>query len=240
MIPQNDLLLNPNNTYKKFKELIDIYRENIGTNDTFYYKYLLEEIRNTSFWNLYSMSYKCCTHVYKNGKKYGEVCGAKVFIETNDKLQKYLCSRHCRDYDTKKRIYNKDNIRCNYIRNNGEQCKHKCNKYKKYCYIHKKEEEEHIESLEIAPPNFNDSNIYKNLYSEDLSLKNIFLEKLRKRRHSHFLKRHNKYKNINKNNKIIIKYNKILKILKIQELYNFSKIFFKCNNYNYYNKIRFK
>lgn len=229
MIPPNDILINPLNVFKKFKELIDKYREEIETKDTFYYKNLLEEIRNTSFWNLYSLSYNVCMHIYKNGKRQGQVCGAKIFINTDNKLQKYLCSRHCRDYISKNRVYTKDNIRCSYKRNNGNICKHKCEKNKNYCYIHK-EKSEHIKLLEIAHPNFNDSNMYKN----------FFLEKLEKKRKIYFLRKYNKYRNINNN----AKYIKNLKFSKIPKFYNFSKIFNIYNddyiNYNYYNKTKYK
>lgn len=178
MIPKHDFLVSPKKIYNTFKQLLDEYRENIETKDIFYYKYLLNEIERTNFWNISCSSSKICMHVYKNGKKAGHICGAKVFIKTNNKLQKYLCSRHCRDYITKGRNYTKYNKRCSFIRNNGNICKHKCEKDKNYCYIHKEEEKNiHIESLEIAHPKFNDSNMYKDLIFKKIN-KNMKFSKV--------------------------------------------------------------
>lgn len=237
MIPYNDLLVSPKKVYKKFKELIDNYRNNIETKDIFYYEYLLEDIRRTCFWNIYCSSNKICMHEYKNGKKAGQICGAKVFIKTENKLQKYLCSRHCRNYSTKNRVYNKDNVRCNYLRYNGEQCKHKCGKNRSYCYIH------------INKVNIEQSNIDSNNSNIEME-KEIFLKNLKKRRILYFLRKHNKYKSI-KNNYIIFKQNKKLENSKISD---FNKIYKYLNKYNnksttcnisydkyiYYNKIKYK
>jgi hypothetical protein len=205
MIPQKDLLLNPNNIYTKFKELIDIYRDNIETKDIFYYKDLLNEIRKTSFWNLYCSSNTICIHVYKNGKNVGNICGAKIFINTENKIQKFLCSRHCRDYMKNSRKYTKDNIRCNFIRNNGNRCKHRCSKYLNYCYIHKISNEEPIEK-----------------YKKD------FIEKLKKKRRKYFLKKNAKNSKFLENSnklKIFDKYNNYKKYIKYIKHINF--------NYNY-------
>lgn len=133
MIPNKDLFLNPKKTFNKLKELLDNYRKNIDTRDKFYYEYLLEDIRKTYFWNISCSSNKTCIHEYKHGKNKGEICGAKVFIKSNNRLQEYLCSRHCRDYTTKSRKYSINNIRCSYIRKNNKQCKHRCEKNNIYC-----------------------------------------------------------------------------------------------------------
>lgn len=219
MIPKEDFLVNPKKLYNKLKELIDKYRENIETNDTFYYKYLLEEIRNTNFWNIYLSSNSICMHIHKNGKRAGEICGNKIFVKTDNKLQKYLCSRHCRDYIPKGRIYNENRKRCSFIRNNGNMCKHICKQNNNYCYIHKKEEE-HIESLEIAPHNFNNSNMDKDL----------FLERLKNKRKLYLLKK--KIKRINNKNINNIISIKIISFLKIPI---FSEKYKKVNKYINYN-----
>lgn len=229
MIPKQDLLVCTKKVYNKIKELIDDYRNNIETNDNFYYTYLLEELKRINFWNIYCSSNKICMHIYKNGKKEGQICGAKVFIETDNKLQKFLCSRHCRNYATKSRNYTKDNKRCSFIRSNGNMCKHKCGKGKNYCYIHKEEEEDkHIESLEIVEGNLNDFNMNRDL----------FLKKLEKRRKLYFIRKKNKLKYINNN--VIININKNMKISKIPNFSKFFKLFNLYNNYKYYKKIKYK
>lgn len=208
MIPPNDIIVTPLSIFNKFKELLDTYRENIETKDIFYYKNLLDQIRMDSFWNLYSLSHKVCMHIYKNGKKYGEICGAKIFINTENKMQKFLCSRHCRDYIQKSRNYTKDNTRCNFIRNNGSRCKHKCSKYLNYCYIHKISNEKSIEE-----------------YKKD------FIEKLKKKRKLYFLKKNEKNVKNEKIFKILENSNK----LKTFNKYNNYKKYIKYINLNYNN-----
>lgn len=83
-----------------------------------------------------SMNKNYCVHIYKRGKREGQICGNKIFIESNDKMQQFLCSRHCRDYSSKPRNYSHEKPRCNHVRINGNQCKHNSLKYSKYCYIH--------------------------------------------------------------------------------------------------------
>lgn len=80
------------------------------------------------------MNNRYCVHRYKRGIREGHVCGAKIEINSYD----YLCSRHNRDYKTNNRVYTNNNIRCNYIRNNNQQCKHRCSEHNSYCYIHLK------------------------------------------------------------------------------------------------------
>jgi hypothetical protein len=215
MIPKEDLLINPKNLYNKIKEIIDKYRDDLEIKDIFYYKYLLDEIKNTSFWNIHISSNRICMHVYKKGKREGDICGKKVFIKTENKLQKFLCSRHCRDYKSKNRVYDYLHKRCSYERKNGEICKHICKNNNKFCYIHKKEE--HIELLEFAPIKLNNSNIEKKLY----------FKKLEKRRKKYFSKKNKKYKHYI-NNDIIIKINKNLQNTNFSDFYNH-------NNYKYYN-----
>lgn len=228
MIPKEDFLVNPKKLYNKFKELIDKYRENIETNDTFYYKYLLEDIRKTNFWNIYLSSNSICMHIHKNGKRAGEICGNKIFVKTDNKLQKYLCSRHCRDYIPKGRIYNENRKRCSFIRNNGNMCKHICKQNDKYCYIHKKEED-NIKLLEFAPQ-LNNSNIEK-----DNIIKKLFLEKLKNKRKLYLLKKKIKRCNNKKINNIIsIKINSFLKFPVFSE--NYKKIN-KYINYNINNNL---
>jgi hypothetical protein len=227
MISQ-DLLVSPERLYNNFKIMIDEYRQNINTKDTYYYKYLLEQLRNTKFWNIYCSSEKVCMHIYKNGNKAGEICGSKVFIKTENKLQRFLCSRHCRDYNSKKRSYNSVNKRCNHMRNNGEQCRHKCNHNKEYCYIHKKLYNELI-------INANDKN--------DINVKSNAIKNLEKRRNLYNLKKYDKIK-YNKHKYInnIIKYNDFQDFLKFSNSYKLSKIFNQYNNFifYYYNKTKHK
>lgn len=194
MIPQEDLLVSPTRLYKKLKEYLDKYRNDIETKDTFYYNCLLEQIRNTGFWNLYSASEHICEHVYRRGKKEGQICGAKFFIKTNDKLQKYLCSRHCRNYDTKPRKYTINNPRCNYERKNGEQCKHRSLSFKTYCYIHIKYKNENKNK------EYMNSKINKLRYLRKLYYRNKYKKK-RKYRYNH----------INKNYSIIYSFKEYIK-----------------------------
>lgn len=144
-----------------------------------------------------SLNYSYCNHVYKNGKNKGMMCCAKIFIKPNHRKQKFLCSRHCRDYNTNSRIYSIDNPRCGYIRKNGNQCKHKCNKYVNFCYIHNK---------------------YENKEEKNESYKKLFFRKLEKRRSLYFLNKYNKYKY--KYNNSIIKFNKFFKISNFFKEYN--------------------
>lgn len=202
-----------------------------------YIKNIKEEIKNIMDLNHFvdlSMNHNYCNYIYKNGKYEGMICCAKIFIKTNDRKQRYLCSRHCRDYNTKPRIYDEFHKRCSYKRNNGNICKHICEKNKIYCYIHKdKEKRENAKTLENSHSNLDNFNIYE---------KNLFLKKLEEKRKKYFLRKHNRYKNTNNN--AITKYNKNQKISKILNFHNFSK-FFNIYNYdyiyyNYYNKTRYK
>lgn len=83
-----------------------------------------------------NINYNYCNHIYKRGKHEGYMCCKKIFIKPNSDEQKYKCSRHCRNYNTKSRSYSKYNPRCSYIRKNNERCKHRCYKDNIYCYIH--------------------------------------------------------------------------------------------------------
>lgn len=157
MIQNKDLLLSPKKIFDNVKELLDNYRETLNIKDKHYYKTFLESIRNANFWNASCAADRICMHIYKNGKRAGEICGNKIFIIANNRLQEYLCSRHCRDYETKGRTYDKKHGKCNYIRKNKEECKHRCANGDKYCYMHKK-------------------------FCEEEDLKKIFIKNLEKKR----------------------------------------------------------
>lgn len=219
MIPQKDLLISPKRLYNTLIKNIDDYRKNIETKDTYYYKMLLEKIKDINFWNIYSSSEHICMHVYKRGKNEGQICGAKVFISTDNKLQKFLCSRHCRDYEAKHRIYYKKHVRCKYIRKNGEQCRHKCGTNTVYCYIHKDNKNNKI---------INNINIVDKL-NEDTYNKGI--NKLKRKRCLYF-----KLKKIKKNNKQIfltqIFYKMEIK-KNIKEFYKYFKNYKEHTNYNF-------
>lgn len=219
MIPQNDLLLNPYKLYKNIETILKEYKKNIDENENFhksYYEQALNELTTDFFWYKNS-SDNICTYKYGyNSKQFGKICGAKVFVKSNDNLNKYLCSRHCRNYKPKERILHDNETQCNYIRNNNLQCKHKCKNNKKYCYIHEKKV--NVELLEFAT-------VKKNNYKIE---KKRFLKKLEKKRFLYFLRKKNKYKHINNSN-IIIKINKII------NFFNFSKLSKKHKLYNYSN-----
>lgn len=187
MIPYNDILVNPIKIYSNVKNIFDEYIENIENNQNLkenYYKESLEKLRTNYFWFI-SSSTKICSHVYKNGKREGQICGAKVFIKTDNKLNKYLCSRHCRDYHIKSRKLKEYETYCNFIRNNGNQCKHKCNKYEKFCYIHK-----NLRNLD---------EIKKIKKLEKLKrLRKMYFQKKRKNNYN-FSNYYNKYDNMNYN-----------------------------------------
>lgn len=85
-----------------------------------------------------------CVHKYKRGNREGQICGAKIEINSDN----YLCSRHNRSYKPKQRNYN-INKRCSHVRNNNELCKHICRDNNKYCYIHKKIYEKDIKEDNI-------------------------------------------------------------------------------------------
>lgn len=135
-------------------------------------KELKELLDENHFLDL-SMSYNYCNHIYKYGRREGELCGAKIFIKNNNKDQKYLCSRHCRNFEPKHRKYTDKTPRCSYIRNNGKQCKHRCSAYNKKCYIHKESEE----------------------YKKHINLKINEINKLNKLKYLRLLYYKNKYKN---------------------------------------------
>lgn len=129
---------------KLIKILDDIFYKLNEKNQKKYISYIYNnmkkdfyEILNENHFIDRSMNYNFCNHIYKSGKYEGQICCAKIFIKPDEK-QKYLCSRHCRKYETKPRNYTKYNIRCKYVKNNGIQCKHKCAKNKLYCYVHNK------------------------------------------------------------------------------------------------------
>lgn len=120
----NDIFYNDKNNKR-----IEYLRKNINGE--------LKNIMDLDYFIYLCMNYSYCKHIYKNGNKEGHICGAKIFIKAEDDSQKFLCSRHCRKYKSKKRDYNVHK-RCSYIRNNNELCKHICRNNDKYCYIHKK------------------------------------------------------------------------------------------------------
>lgn len=97
----------------------------------------LKEIMNSNNFLELSMNYNYCDHIYKRGSREGYMCCAKIFINPNEKSQKYRCSRHCRSYESKHRNYI-IHKRCSHIKNNDERCKHICKNNNKYCYIHEK------------------------------------------------------------------------------------------------------
>lgn len=129
------------------KILNDLFFNNENKDE--YIKYILKnnheklkEIMNSNY-NIYLfINNNYCVHKYKRGKREGHICGAKIEIESDD----YLCSRHNRKYESKQRIYSMENPRCSYIRNNNQQCKHKCKKNNNYCYIHFKNEKYEIKN----------------------------------------------------------------------------------------------
>lgn len=154
-----------------------------------------------------SIDYNYCIHKYKNGKNVGKYCMAKIRIKSNDNKNKYLCSRHCRNYESNERNYNKRE-RCKYIRNNGMQCKHFSNNKINYCYIHYKDEANKFI--------FNSKHILKlNI------LRNIYYKKLKYRKKL-------KKENLNSNICIYKKNRKKIKLIK-----NDQNSFYKNNNNNY-------
>lgn len=218
MIPQQDLLISPARLYKKIKEYIDNYRNNIESNDIYYYNCLLEQIKDKGFWKIYSASEHICEHEYKRGNKQGQICGAKIFISTDNKLQKYLCSRHCRDYKSNHRIYYKNHVRCKYIRKNGEQCRHRCGADTVYCYIHKDDKNNKF---------INDINIAD---KPDRDTYNKAVNKLKRKRCLYF-----KLKKIKKDKKQIFLTQNSYKIeneKNIKEFYKYFKNYKKHINYN--------
>lgn len=176
-VPDYDIMMSPKKVYSEIINFINIC---IEMKETEYsvrecYNNMIKKMNETCFWNLYCTSDKVCMHVYNRGSKKGQICGNKIFITTDNKMQTFLCSRHCRDYGPKSRLYTDEHERCNHIRNNNIRCKHKCEKNKKYCYIHK---EQYIEELnkELAEKEI------------DENYKKVFIEKLKNRRIKHLKK----------------------------------------------------
>lgn len=165
----------------KNRSLLDIYDEKtkriIENTLNYYIKEIENKFSDNHFLNM-NINDKFCMHIFKRGRREGEMCCAKIEINSRE----WLCSRHDRKYNPKHRNYSIERPRCNFIRENGEQCKHMSNKHICYCYIHRK----------------NDL---------DIKLKN--LEKLKKLRKSFFKNKYNKYKKIKSilKNNLLCKYN---------------------------------
>lgn len=207
-----DIVISPKKVYRKVMEFMDTFKEEIKygeNNANRYYADVIKKMSGTYFWNVDCASDRVCMHTYSRGIKKGQICGNKIFITTDNRLQKFLCSRHCRDYVTKGRTYSDRHKRCNHIRANGEQCKHKCSSNATYCYIHVTK---------------------KAIHGPDEALYNDAINKLKKKRKLYF-----KLKKFNKFSKIV-KFLKISNDLNLLENSNHldNKIITKnanfCNN----------
>lgn len=206
MVSTNNIMINENILNKKIKENI----KNVLNNNLFWYDIngknifnekqknrIMKNIMKEFSYNMNgcihnSIDYNYCIHKYRNGKNTGKYCMAKVRIESNDNKNKFLCSRHCRNYNSNERNYSKRN-RCKHIRDNGIQCKHFSNNKTDYCYIHCKDEKEE-ENRFI----FNSKHILKlNL------LRNIYYKKLKYRKKKLKKEKQNKKENNKKNDKKI-------------------------------------
>lgn len=128
---------------EKNKNVLDNVFFNKNEKEKKYINYnIISELKKIMDSNLFidlSMNYSYCKHIYKYGKYEGHICGAKIFIKYNDKRSKFLCSRHCRDYNKKHRKYSEEKPRCKFIRNNNKQCRHITGKHIDYCYIHRED-----------------------------------------------------------------------------------------------------
>lgn len=212
---------------EKTKNIIDrLFYNNENKNK--YTDYILKNINqdikdimdNNHYLDLF-VNYNYCNHIYKHGKREGMMCCAKIFIKPNDKKNKYLCSRHCRNYNSKPREYSINKPRCNYIKNNGKQCKHICSNFNRYCYIH-----EYIEIENNKYTNEKINKIEKFKFLRKLYFKNKYKSKRK------YNNKNKKNKNKDKNKYLMINFYK----------YGISKCFFKYEyfyNYNitYNNKI---
>lgn len=157
----------------KNEELMDVHNEKTKEILKKVLNNCVEEIKdNFSKNHFYYMNIhdKFCTHVFKNGKREGYMCCAKIEINSNA----WLCSRHDKDYTPRHRVYYKHKPRCLHIRKNNKQCKHMSIKNMSYCYIHEK--------------NYRNNNV-------EIKLKNM--EKLKRLRKKFFK---NKYKSKTKYN----------------------------------------
>lgn len=149
MIPNKDIKVIPKNQYKEILKLFEnIYEDFIIDQDVIKKKYYLQafniikkEILNlfTSklFWKLYSLSTKCCEHIYGYNSKYcGEICGRTIELKFDG--YNYKCSRHIGvkhipisnniPNDKKCKGFTKYNKPCKRRSTNGNFCIYHCNK----------------------------------------------------------------------------------------------------------------
>jgi hypothetical protein len=96
---------------------------------------LYKRINDKKFW-IELLSKKTCDYIYKDGKRYKEVCGKSIEIECNDGLESFKCAKHVskKSYKSCTKNINKDNL-CIHVNNKNKPCGK--NKYtNNYCIYH--------------------------------------------------------------------------------------------------------
>lgn len=153
MLPKNEITITPEKLYNLIIDIIDTNIISYDYNEQ-YIKLLKDlkneigyELKKTYNWSTVMLSHKVCDHIYtENSKEYGNMCGKRIDIKTNDK--NYKCSIHVeKSKHTPKKRKVDDSLRCPGLNMYGEQCRlRKQNKYNGYCRYHYQEDK--IISLE--------------------------------------------------------------------------------------------
>jgi Fe-S-cluster containining protein len=144
-------------------------------------KNIIEKLYSNHFWYL-NISENVCTHVFSlRSKRHGEVCGVRIRSEKDKKV--YLCSRHNKNHEYKKRELKNNEKKCISIsKRTGLQCCHKTKD--KYCYIHEKSENKHKEKININ--NINIPSLFKNKIN-DKNIERIIRIKYKRRKNKFYL-----------------------------------------------------
>lgn len=98
-------------------------------------KNILNNFKQNIDYNLYlSIEKGYCIHQFCKGTNVGKYCNRRIYIKDCNNINLF-CSRHNKNYNVIQRTYEKNN-RCEYIRENGLQCRNH-SKYNKFCFVHK-------------------------------------------------------------------------------------------------------
>lgn len=182
MYPINHILID---TPKLVDSITKLLKSDITVKD------IIEKLHSNHFWYL-NISENVCTHVFGiRSKRYGEACGVKIRSEKDKKV--YLCSRHNKNHEYKKRELKNNEKQCISIsKRTGLQCCHKT-KYK-YCYIHDKLEKKSINNIQIND-NTNIPFLFKNKVN-DKNVEKIIRIKCKRKKNKYYL--YKKFKLFNK------------------------------------------
>lgn len=153
MIPQQKITMIPQNQYNKIMDLFDnIYEDfecdQIEIRKKYYLQCfniiknkVVELLKSDIFWILYSMHYKYCDYIYKNGPMRGMICGSRVDIKCDINKGKSKCYHHISKtiYNSEKRDNVDINRKCIGLTKYGKKmfpCKNLKWNHSNYCKVH--------------------------------------------------------------------------------------------------------